>query len=197
MNQYIDAAVAYIKKHRFWAELALYVVIAAGAAFWVGRDAYKQAEALSAEGQRLDGMRRSADRWLSTLQPATSAETQEWGQALTALNQLGAGSDSRLTLVEVITRRAERAGLSNVRATLVGADSVPSGPRAGAPPVTFKIADYGILVDFKGNLAATRSFLANLPPAVAVQRINMSKSGPLMGTHAVLAVYEAVADAPI
>jgi hypothetical protein len=63
--------------------------------------------------------------------------------------------------------------------------------------VTFKVAQYGILVDFKGNLAATRAFLANLPPAVSVQRISMSKTGPVMGTHAVLTVYEAVADAPI
>lgn len=197
MNKYIDAAVAFVKKHRFWAELSLYVVIAAGTAFWIGRDAYAKAEVLSVEGRRLDGMRQSADRWLASLQPATSAETQEWGRALMALNQLGAGADSRLTLVEVITRRAERAGLSQVRATLVGADSVPSAPRAGAPPVTFRIAEYGIMVDFKGNLAATRAFLANLPPAVGVQRITMSKTGPLMGTRAVLTVYEAVADAPI
>ncbi len=197
MNQLIENAVAFVKKHQFWMELSLYVLIAAGSAFWVGKKAYKQAETLSAEGRRLDAIRRSADRWLATLQPATSAETQEWQQAQTALGQLGAGKDSRLTLVEVITRRAERAGLSNVRATLLRSDSIPSVPRQGAAPVTFLVADYGILVDFKGNLAATRAFLANLPPAVSVQRISMSKTGPIMGTQAVLTVYEAVADAPI
>lgn len=197
LNQYIDALVAFVKKHQFWAELSLYVLIAAGSALWVGREAYKQAATLSAEGRRLDAMRRSADRWLATLQPATSAETQEWQQAQTALSQLGAGTDSRLTLVEVITRRAERAGLTNVRATLLQSDSIPSVPRQGVVPVTFRVAEYGILVDFKGNLAATRTFLANLPPAVSVQRISMSKTGPVMGTQAVLTVYEAVADAPI
>lgn len=197
MNQYIDTVIAFVKKHRFWVELSLYVLIAAGSAFWVGRNAYKQAEVLSAEGRRLDAMRRATDRWLSTLQPATSAETQEWQQAQAALGQLGAGTDSRLTLVEVITRRAERAGLANVRATLIPSDSIQNVTRQGAAPVAFRVAEFGIIVDFKGNLAATRGFLANLPPAVSVQRISMGKSGPVMGTNAVLTVYEAVADAPI
>jgi hypothetical protein len=197
MNPAIEAAKAYVLKHRFWFELALYVLVAAGTAVWVGRDAYAQAAVLRTEGLRLESMRVSADRWLASLQPATSAETQEWQQTLAALNQLGAGSDSQLTLVEVITRRAERAGLSNIRALISPADSIQSVPRTGAPPVNFKVAEYAIIVDFKGNLAATRSFLANLPPAVSVNSLSMGKTGPTMGTHVVLTVYEAVADAPI
>lgn len=197
MNQQLEAALALVKRHKFWVELALYVIVACGTALWVGRKAYAQAEVLRLEGERLDGMRRSADLWLSSLQPASSAEIQTWQQTLTALNQMGASKDSRLTLVEVITRRAERAGLGNVRSTIVRSDSISSIPRTGAPPVSYAVADYGIFVDFNGNLAATRVFLDNLPPAVSVQSIQMTKSGPVMGTHVVLTVYEAVADAPI
>lgn len=196
MNQYIDAAVAFAKRHRFWVELGLYVILAGGTALWVGRDAYKQAAALSQEGRRLEEMRRAADVWLSSLEPASSMETQAWQQTVLALNQMGASKDSRLTLVEVITRRAERSGLLNVRTRIVGSDSISSIPRTGAAPVSYTVADYGIIVDFNGNLAATRVFLDNLPPAVSVQGIRMSKSGPVMGTHVVLTVYEAVADAP-
>lgn len=114
-----------------------------------------------------------------------------------ALQQLGAGSDSRLTLLEVVTRRAERSGLTSVRTVIATPDSAAPTPRQSAPPITFKVADYSIIVDFRGNLAATRAFLANLPPAVSVQKIDMSRSGPTLGTRAVLTVYEAVADAPI
>lgn len=197
MNPNFEAVKAYVLKHRFWFELGLYVLVAAGTALWVGRDAYAQAAVLRTEGMRLESMRRATDRWLGSLQPATSAETQEWQQTLAALNQLGAGSDSRLTLVEVITRRAERAGLTNIRTQITSADSVVSVPRAGAKPVNFKVAEYAIIVDFRGNLGSTRAFLANLPPAVSVQALSMGKSGPTMGTHVVLTVYEAVADAPI
>lgn len=197
MNAYIEQAKEFLKRHTFWVELATYVLLAAGTAFWVGRDAYIQAAELRQEGQRLDAMRRSADNWLSSLQPASSAEAQEWQQIAASLNQLGAGSDSRLTLVEVITRRAERVGLTGVRATLASTDTVPAIARAGAPPVTFKVADFAIIVDFKGSLAATRAFLANLPPAVGVQRLNMGRTGSTLGTRVVLTVYEAVADAPI
>lgn len=197
MNEIADKAIAFIKKHRFWTEMTVYLVVALGSAFWVGRAAYKEAATLSAQGRQLERVRSSADFWIRTFNPASSAETQEWQQVQQALQQLGAGSDSRLTLVEVITRRAERAGLSSVRAGLAPPDSAPPIPRTGAPPVTFKVADYNIIVDFKGNLASTRAFLANLPPAVGVQRISMSRSGSTMGTRAVLTVYEAVVDAPI
>lgn len=197
MNQFLEELKGFIKTHLFWVELGLYVLIAGGAAAVVGRDAYRQAAELSQEGNRLDAMRRRADLWLGTLQPASSAEAQEWMQIQAALQQLGSRPDSRLTLVEVITRRAERMGLKNVRVSLMGTDSIPGIPRAGAPPLTIKVADYAILVEFRGNFAATRTFLATLPPAVGVQQISISRSGAGNGTRAVLTVYEAEANAPI
>ena len=130
------------------------------------------------------------------LQPAKSAESQDGLRIQSALQQLGASPDSRLTLLEVISRRAERAGLGNVHVALLPPDSVPQIPREGAPPVTIKVADYGILVEFKGSFAATRTFLASLPPTVGVQRLTISRSGPATGTRAVLTVYEAVVDGP-
>jgi hypothetical protein len=197
LNRYLDLAKAFIKKHRFWVEIAAYVLIAVGTAVWLGRNAYAQAATLSTEGQRLEGMRRGADSWLSTLQPASSAEAQDWMQIQGTLQQLGSKPDSRLTLLEVITRRAERTGLRNVRASLIGVDSIPALPRVSAPPVTISVAPYAILVEFRGNFAATRTFLATLPPAVTVQQISISKKGAGNWTRAVLTVYEAVANAPI
>lgn len=197
LNEYIAAAMAFAKKHRFGVEIAAYVLIAVGTALWVGRNAYAQAAVLSQEGTRLEQMRRGADSWLATLQPASSAEAQEWMQVQAALQQLGSKPDSRLTLLEVITRRAERMGLKNVRVSLTGVDSIPAIPRAGAAPVTINVADYAILVDFRGNFAATRTFLATLPPTVGVQQITISRKGTGNWTRAVLTVYEAVANAPI
>lgn len=196
LDQYLAAAAAFVKKHAFWAELSAYLILAVGLAGWVGRDAYRQAAALSEQGQILERVRRGADTWLSTLQPASSAETQGWMNVQTGLQQLGSSADSRLTLLEVITRRAERAGLKNVRASLAAPDSLTPIPREGAPPVTIKVADYGIIVDFRGDFAATRTFLATLPPTVAVQRINISRTGAALGTRAVLTVYEAEVNAP-
>lgn len=196
LQEYLNNALAFLRKHSFWVELSVCVAVAVGGALWVGRDAYKQAAELSAQGQALESRRKSADVWLRTLQPATSAESQDWFRIQSALQQLGASPDSRLTLLEVISRRAERAGLGNVHVALLPPDSVPQIPREGAPPVTIKVADYGILVEFKGSFAATRTFLASLPPTVGVQRLTISRSGPATGTRAVLTVYEAVVDGP-
>lgn len=197
LNQYLDQLLTVMKKHRFAVEIGAYVLIAVGTALWVGRGAYAQAETLSREGQRLDGMRRGADTWLSTLQPASSAETQDWMQIQSALQQLASRPDSRLTLLEMITRRAERTGLKDVRVSLLGADSLTAIPRAGVAPVAINVADYGISVEFRGNFAATRTFLATLPPTVGVQRISISRKGAGNWTRAVLTVYEAGANAPI
>ncbi len=197
MNQYIELVTAFLKKNQFWVGVAVCALVAIGTAAWVGRDAYSQAEVLRQEGQRLEEMRKGADVWLATLQPASSAEAQEWQLIQSGLQELGASPDSRLTLLEVITRRAERNGLKNVRVSLIGVDSVPAIPRVSAPPITIKIADYAILVEFKGSFAATRTFLATLPPAVGVQQISISRSGAGIGTRATLTVYEAVTNAPI
>jgi hypothetical protein len=197
LDQLIEQVSSFIKKHSFWAELALYVAFAGGTAMWIGKDAYRQAAALTAQGQTLDATRKSADQWLGTFRPATSAEAQEWQQAEVALQQLGATRDSRLTLVEVITRRAERAGLTSVKTVIAPPDSAGAIPRPAAAPVTFTVADYSIIVDVRGSLPATRAFLANLPAAVSVQRLSIGRIGSTMGTRAVLTVYEAVANAPI
>lgn len=197
LNEYVEQVTAFLKKNSFWVEIAVYVLVGVGSAVWVGRAAYAQAALLREEGQRLESMRKGADLWLGTLQPASNVEIQEWQQIQSTLQQLGAAPDARLTLLEVVTRRAERAGLRNVRVSLSAIDTIPAIPRTGAPPVTIKVAEYALLVEFKGNFAATRTFLATLPPTVGVQRINISRSGPTLGTRAILTVYEAVADAPI
>jgi hypothetical protein len=199
MNQFqefLNSALAFLKKHAFWVEVGVCVAFAIGTALWVGRDAYKQAAELSAQGQALEARRKSADVWLSTLQPATNAESQDWFRIESALQQLGASPDSRLTLLEVVTRRAERAGLNNVHVSFTPTDSVPPIPREGAAPVTIKVADYAILVDFRGSFAATRAFLASLPATVGVQRVTITRSGQTVGTRAVLTVYEAVVNGP-
>jgi hypothetical protein len=197
LNQYIEAITAFARKHAFMVELAAYALLAVGTAVWVGRAAYTQAAALSEQGKQLEAMRKGADVWITNLQPVSSVELQEWQQIQSALQQLGAPPDSRLTLLEVITRRAERNGLRNVRTSLMGVDSLPQVPRASAPPVTIKVADYALLVEFTGSFAATRTFLATLPPTVGVQRISISRSGAGIGTRAILTVYEGVANAPI
>lgn len=196
IQEFLNNAAEFLRKNTFAVEVGVCVAVAVGTALWVGRDAYKQAAELSAQGQALEARRRSADVWLSTLQPATSAETQDWYRIQSALQQLGASADSRLTLLEVVTRRAERAGLSNIHVSLIPTDSIPPVPREGAPPVTIKVADYGIMVDFSGNFAATRTFLANLPATVGVQRVTITRSGQGVGTRAVLTVYEAVVNGP-
>ena len=196
LEEYLNTAMAFFRKQSFWMELGLCLAVAVGSAVWVGRDAYKQVSELSVQGNALEARRKSADVWLGSLQPATTAESQEWFRVQSALQQLGASPDSRLTLLEVITRRAERAGLRNVRVLLTPVDSIPAIPRDGAPPVTIKVADYGIMVDFKGSFAATRTFLASLPPAVGVQRVTITRDGQAVGTRAVLTVYEAVVNGP-
>ncbi len=194
MNPIIAKIRDFVRTQRFWLELGVYVVLGIGSAAWIGTRAYREAAILKIEGQRLEGMRISADRWITTFQPATSGEIFAWQRAESGLHQLGAGQDSRLTLVEVITRRAERAGLRNVRTTIISSDSIAAVPRMGAGKVTFGVASYSIGVDVRGNLAATRVFLASLPPAVSVQSIVMTHAGQTTGTHAVLTVYEAVSD---
>lgn len=196
MNRQLEEILAYLRANMFWTELGICVFVAMGSAYWVGHDAYKQAGALKDQGTQMEQMRVSADRWLGGFQPATNAETQQWSSVSAALQELGIARDERLLLVELIARRAENYGLSLVRVNIVTSDSIPSFSRTSATPFTFNVAPYGIVVDFRGGLASTRAFIANLPPAVSVQSISIRRGGGILRTRVVLVVYEAVANAP-
>ena len=189
MNAQVKSALAAIAPHRFWIELGALGLIAIGAAYFTGKSAYAKAAVLRAEAESLSGTRVLEDKWLSSFQPASSAEAQTWDEAQRETQRMGVGASDRLTLAEVIARRAERSGLGTVRVRFTG-DSLPALPRQPAPPHTFNVAPYTIKVDFTGTLRNTQSFLGMLPPAVALRRLDMSRGSGYFGSTLVLSVYE-------
>ncbi len=46
LQEYLNNALAFLRKHSFWVELSVCVAVAVGGALWVGRDAFKQAAEL-------------------------------------------------------------------------------------------------------------------------------------------------------
>jgi hypothetical protein len=99
--------------------------------------------------------------------------------------------DDRVSLVGNLASRAELVGLSGVRVSFAAPDSAaaPAQPELFATAVA--IADYGVSIDCGGSFAQLLSFVNQLPPSVALQRITAVRDKAGSHFHVMLAVFEA------
>lgn len=103
--------------------------------------------------------------------------------------------DDRVSLAGDLSARAEAAGLKDVRVNFAPPDSAaaPSHPDFFATPVA--VADYGVAVECGGSFAAVLSFVNQLPPSVALQRITAVRDKAGSHYHVMLAVFESARSA--
>jgi hypothetical protein len=96
----------------------------------------------------------------------------------------------RVSLAGDLASRAESAGLRSVRVNFAPPDSAaaPDHPDFFADPVS--VADYGIAIDCGGSFAGVLSFVNQLPPSVALQRITAVRDKAGSHFHVMLAVFE-------
>lgn len=171
------------------------VLIVAGAAALVLL-ALSGMRALRLDSARRQELRR-AESTLATFaelrrryEPAVAAESIAWRRAWLQLQELGVGSDGRLTLTQRVTRSAEDAGLKDVRVLIEKPDTVEQQPRLSTDGVQSTLAPYSLRVECRGGLESVIAFLGQLPPSVAPTRLTLVRQDG-RGPHRIsLAVYE-------
>lgn len=187
----LAAPTAYLRKHLFWVQLLSLTVLVLVAAGWIVVKAGRQKTAMRAEEARLHRAAATLGNWAATFQPAASEELAAWRQTSSETRQLGSRRDERLTVAREIAVQAERPGFTEVRVAFEPADSATAAPLPrAAGPYAFVLAPYRVSVSFRGDLAAARAFIGNLPAAVLVTGVKFKRDGTGFRGTVTLDIYE-------
>lgn len=163
------------RKYRHWAVMGAVTAGALVVATAIRLDslgrAREQEERRAIVAQQIE----TARSWLAAFQNPTSAETLAWRSSEAQMASLSEANPDRLAAARLVAERAQAAGIRTVRLRFLSADSLeealPTPPYG--PPVT--LADWVLLVELEGGLAAVAQFLDNLPTGLGVWKLEMAK----------------------
>ena len=191
MKKLLASLRAALGANSFLAQVGGLTLLALALALWVGIPARRQAALLKAEAGRLERIVKASESWVAGFQPASSEETLAWQNTGFEVQKLGATPSDRLTLAQVIARRAEDVGFRGVRVNFAaGADSASQSSPRQVGGRLFRPAQYGIVVEAHGSLNQASALIGVLPNAVVVRSVATKRSGNDVTSIFSLAVYE-------
>ncbi len=191
MKKTLASLRAALVANSFLAQVGGLTLLALALALWVGIPARRQAALLKAEAERLERIVKASESWASGFQPASSEETLAWQNTGFEIQKLGATPSDRLTIAQVIARRAEDVGFRGVRVNFTaGADSASQSSPRQVGGRLFRPAQYGIVVEAHGSLNQASALIGVLPNAVVVRSVVTKRSGNDVTSTFSLAVYE-------
>ncbi len=190
MNEIAARIRALFSRNEYLVAVAGVAVLTLGAAAWVAIPARRQAASLSAEATKLKALIASSDSWVTQFQAASSEETALWQNTGFDVQSLGVRPSERLTLAQIISRRAEESGLGSPHIKFVPADSAGQPPRRVAG-ISFNPAQYTIQLTGGGGFTPLSSLIGALPPAVGLRSIGVARdSSGNVSTSMILSVFE-------
>jgi len=191
MKKLLASLRAALGANSFLAQVGGLTLLALALALWVGIPARRQAALLKAEAGRLERIVKASESWVAGFQPASNEETLAWQNTGFEVQKLGATPSDRLTLAQVIARRAEDVGFRGVRVNFAaGADSASQSSPRQVGGRLFRPAQYGIVVEAHGSLNQASALIGVLPNAVVVRSVTTKRSGNDVTSIFSLAVYE-------
>ncbi|MBA3645921.1 MAG: hypothetical protein H0W63_07050 [Gemmatimonadaceae bacterium] len=191
MNDLVAKVRAFVIANRYYLVVGAVTLVAVLASLWVAKPARKEREALSAEEAKLEALIKSSNLWVTQFQPASTEESAIWQTTASEISALGVKPAERLTLGQIVLRRAEDAGYAGAHIKFIPAGAAANSPPRQAGGVSFNPASYALQVTGTGSLAMLSSFVGAIPPAVALQSISLTGAGDAGASTAVtLSVFE-------
>lgn len=157
---------------------------------WSGLRSGKAAAARKAELTRVRAELAGFEDLNRRYAPAVAAESLSWRQTWLELRHLGVFGDDRLGMTGTVSRAAEASGLRDVRVLIGPPDTTGAETRLSTEGIRRKPAPFSLLVEARGGMRSVIAFIGQLPPSVAVTRLELlTQDGPRR--HRIsLAVYE-------
>lgn len=190
MDQFLAQLRALFAKHGYPIVLGGVTLVTVVAAAWVAIPARKERALLAAEDARLAALIKSSNLWVTQFEPASNEEAAIWQETASQVDALGVRPSERLTLAQIVSRRAEDAGISGTHIKFVPIDPATGVPARQVAGITFNSAPYKLEVTGSGSVSALSRFLETLPPAVQVQAVNLTQGGAGVSTALSLSVFE-------
>ena len=180
------------RAHRFWFTTLSATLFLITAAFVLGYSSLRRSRALQAEEERLQQVRARVDGWISGFRAPSPAESLVWMGSERVLEELQAGAAEPAAVAALITERAERLGIEDVRVTLMAADSAPPPPDRALRGWTLTPRLPPLLVEFRAEFIPVIEFVDALPPHVEVKEVRLERQGARVHARFELIAYRAV-----
>jgi hypothetical protein len=176
MNDVLARVRAFVKANGYSLVIGAVTLVTVVAAMWVAIPARRERAVLDAENTKLEALIKSARLWVTQFQPASNEESAIWQTTASEIAALGVKPSERLTIAQIVARRAEDAGYVGAHIKFVPPGAGASLPARQVAGVSFNPAAYALEITGSGSLTTLNTFVGNLPPAVELQAISLSGS---------------------
>ena len=186
----LDRAVTYARANQQLARLAGVTALVVAMSAWTSYSAWKTVKAARAKTEEAVAIRTTATRFAQQFMPASTAESEEWARTTAEAAEFGSPAASKLSLAQTVSRIAEVAGMSGVRASFAGLDSAGAGQTRNLGDLTFEPATFGLRLEGSGSVSAVSRVILRLPPATEINSLSLSGNTDELKATFHLAVYQ-------
>lgn len=164
-------------RHRYWVVLLATTAAALAIAGAVRVDSIRRATQL--QTLRAEQLRQieTARSWWSDFQPPTPAESLAWQKALAEVKTLSEPDPDRLRAAQLVAERAQAAGIRTVRLNFALSDTLETAVPLPQSGTQLASANWVLVVELSGDLQSLARFLENLPPGIALWRLQVIREG--------------------
>lgn len=189
MDFKLAEAGALLRRHQQVARLSGVTALVVLLSAWTSCSAWKTTKQARADVAEAVAVRTTASRLAQQFVPASSGETDEWSRTTAEAAEFGTTEALKVSLAQTVSRIAEVAGMSAVRASFSSAEAVAAlGPRS-IGDLTFAPA-FALQLEGTGSISEAARVILRLPPATEIVSLSLSgDSGELKATFQ-LAVYQ-------
>lgn len=190
MDQFLAQVRAFVEKNKFTLVVTAVMLVTVIEAVRVAIPARRQKLELTAESERLESVIAKSNLWVTQFQPASNEESAVWQNTANDIQALGVKPSEKLTLAQIVSRRAENAGYFGAHLKFVTVEGVNPVPPRQVAGVTFNPAPYRLVITGEGGYGTVVSFLGTLPPAVELQSLSLTGGSTGINTSLTLSVFE-------
>lgn len=174
MNDFLARVRAFGVANGYALVISAVTIVTVIASAWVAIPARKERALLAAENNKLEALIKSAGLWVTQFQPASNEESAIWQSTASEIAALGVKPSERLTIAQIVARRAEDAGYVGAHIKFIPPGAGANLPVRQVAGVSFNAAGYALQITGSGSLTTLNRFVESLPPAVELQAISLA-----------------------
>ena len=186
----LDGALAYLRANQQLSRLAGVAALVVAMSAWTSCSAWKTTKVAREKTEEAVAIRATAERFAQQFMPASTAESEEWSRSTAEAAEFGSPEAAKLSLAQTVSRIAEVAGMSGVRASFAGLDSAGAAQSRNLGDLTFESATFGLRLEGSGSVPAVSRVILRLPPSTEINSISLSGNTDELKATFHLAVYQ-------
>ncbi len=192
MNPKLAEVGAFLRRHDAQARLGAVTALVVLLSAWTSCAASKTTKQARAGIDEASAARAAASRLAPQFVPATTGETDEWSRTSAEAAEFGTSPALKVATAQMVSRIAEVAGMSGVKASFVAPESVGLSEPRHVGDLAFEPAPFGLQLEGSGTIAAVSRVILRLPPATEIASLSLSGDAGELKAAFKLAVYQPV-----